>query len=126
MKNQYKIQKKPRIVLGQAGKVTGRNKDWYNVEKKEKCWPGKLLWKKADLQEEVNVALTADDPMKVAKMKELRKFKDFDTYEEVAEEGHLPTVSTRWVITDLSQEDWGKEFDTKRLLVKAQWEYCLQ
>ena len=28
--------KKNRIVLGQAGKVTGRNKDWYNVEK-NKC-----------------------------------------------------------------------------------------
>lgn len=112
--NEKSVKIKKTIVLGQAGKVTGRNKDVYNVEKKRKRGKKKVLTsanfpgKKADSQEEVNVAVTADDPMKVAKTEELRNFKDFDTYEEVAEEGHLPTVSTRWVITDLSQEDWGK------------------
>ena len=49
--------------------------------------------------EEVNVAVTADDPLKIAEIEELQKFRDFDTYEEVADEGQ-PTVSTRWVITE--------------------------
>ena len=49
--------------------------------------------------EELNVAVTANDPLKIAKIEELQKLRDFDTYEEVADEGQ-PTVSTRWVITE--------------------------
>ena len=86
--------------LGREGKVTGRNKDWYNVENDENKERksvdlGQLPWKKADTLEEVNVAVTADDPLKIAKIEELQKFRDFDTYEEVADEGQ-PTVSTHY------------------------------
>ena len=60
------------------GNVTGINKDWYNFKNEENKGRKRvdlrqLSLEKNDLLEEVNVTVTADDPLKVAKFEELQK-----------------------------------------------------
>ena len=97
-------------VLGRAGKVTGKNKNWYNVqktesEKQKSVDLGQLQWKKIEKNhdtENFDIVLKAEaqsDECTVAKESELQKLKQFDTYEEVNDTGQW-TLSTRWVINN--------------------------
>lgn len=104
-------------IISKAGKTTGKNKNWYNIEKHSDDHERlsvnleKLEWENLgsnqvqinyeDLNEteEVNQINDIDnDETFIAKQSELDKLKLFDTYEEVEFCGQK-TISTRWVIT---------------------------
>ena len=97
-------------VLGRAGKNTGRNKNWFNVENRgsgeQKSLDLAIIeWKTLDQSKNEEIHVTEDtcvddtEKSKFAKQAELQKLIDFHTYEEVEERGQ-DTISTRWVITE--------------------------
>ena len=97
-------------VLGRAGKVTGKNKNWYNVqetesEKQNSVDLGQLQQEKIEKNhdtENADIVLKAEaqsDEYTVAKESELQKLKQVDTYEEVKDSGQC-TLLTRCVINN--------------------------
>ena len=104
-------------VLGRAGKATGKNKHWYNIQEdttKEKKSVNleQVQWELINDDETVNLVMkqnSASDETTAAKLVELQKLNQFHTYEEVKDCGQQ-TLSTRWVITN-------KEGQTKARLV---------
>lgn len=110
------------IVLGRAGKVSGKNRNWYNIRESESNVEKSLNldvaeWKKInDSSEDVNITGDELDIKEVnkAKQSELEKLKTFNTYEEVVDNGQN-TLSTRWVITN-------KEGSIKARLVVREFE----
>ncbi|CAG2236079.1 unnamed protein product [Mytilus edulis] len=96
-------------VLSKAGKTTGKNKHWYNVqddvdEDKKSVDLDKVEWEKVtgDSDEnEIGVNMTKSSFLndeEIAKQTELSKLHNFDTYEECDDIGQN-VLSTRWVIT---------------------------
>ena len=94
------------IVLGRAGKATGKCRNWYNVREENTGSKYSLDfehihdWKKTD--EEVNAVLLPknrhnDTDCIAAKEAELQKLKDFNAFEEVDDIGQK-RISTRWII----------------------------
>ena len=98
-------------VLGKAGKATGKNRSWINVEyesgQKGSIDLDSVDWRKL---EEVNVSTikgdyneSQDSAEMFAKQKELQKLKDFEAYDLVDYKGQ-EAISTRWVITQKDSE----------------------
>ena len=96
-------------VLGRAGKVSGSNRHWYNVqdivsEDQKSVDLSKVTWKKSTEEDNVNVTdsnlFTGEQ---IAKQTELDKLNNFDTYEEVQDTGQH-ALSTRWVITSKNDQ----------------------
>ena len=96
-------------VLGKAGKATGKNKYWINVEQAD----GQLRSinlehvEKLEISEEV-VLLSLkesyeDVEVKQAMALEMENWKHHDVFVEVDDEGQ-PGVSCRWVITEKYKE----------------------
>ena len=96
-------------ILGKAGKNTGKNRDWYNIQdhingSQKSLDFGKVEWKTLDNDTNEQVQFTEDiyktDTIEqnTAKQTELQKLLDFNTYQEVEDKGQ-DTISTRWVIT---------------------------
>jgi hypothetical protein len=94
-------------VPGKAGKMTGKNKTWYNVQdhlsnEQKSVDLGRLEWNAIEnlhRDEEVHTTNDVDDTScEIAKQLELQKLCHFDTYEEVEDCGQK-TISTRWIIT---------------------------
>ena len=91
-------------VLGRAGKATGNNKHWYNImeddsREKKSINLDQVEW--GHLTDDVHLVLknsNVNDDVSEAKIAELQKLRQFNTYEEVKECGQS-TLSTRWVIT---------------------------
>ena len=95
------------IAVNRAGKANGKNKHWFNVKNIMsnviKCVDfEKVEWQ--IVEEEVLYSSSNNPQVLAAKQKELEKWKDYDVYEEVDNEGQ-ETVSTRWVITEKSDKD---------------------
>ena len=94
-------------VIGRAGKATGRNRNWYNIkehttEEKKSVNLEDVQWEKITDNANVNIVLKQYKDCSAAtaaKLTELQKLKDFDTYEEIKNCGQY-TLSTRWVITE--------------------------
>ena len=98
-------------VIGRAGKSTGKYSGWFNIEDQENHEQKSINLDQVDYRlqevkesqpcEEVNTAITTDNESDIMKAKkdELEKLIQFDTYEEVENEGQN-TVSTRWVVTN--------------------------
>ena len=98
-------------VIGRAGKVTGKYKDWYNVQddgsnEQKSIDVSQYIWKKVTNIDDSNMnnvhAVTCkvkDNEIELAKETELKKLCQFNTYEEVANNGQS-TLTTRWVITN--------------------------
>jgi len=110
-------------VLGRAGKTTGTNKTWFNVQDHTAAGEQKSLdlktikWKISIPEDKEHVNLTESDTLpnhEIAKQEELRRLSDFGTYDEVENHGQK-TISTRWVITS-------KEGNTKARLVARGFE----
>ena len=110
-KIQYKLQNTDdwttATVLSRAGKATGLNKHWYNVqhevdEEQKSVDLSKVQWKRLDENDkESSVNITGSSVLhdeQIAKQTELQKLNNFDTYEEVENSGQH-VLSTRWVIT---------------------------
>ena len=56
--------------------------------------------------------------VKAAKMNEIRNLKDYETVEEVPDEGQ-DTVGSRWVITQKEKHDDQKEACKARLVIRG-------
>ena len=105
-------------IISRAGKSTGKYKTWYNIRdgnNKERSVDLSVVeWEKIP-DTEINITCASDKveseekDITMAKKNELDKLAQFNTYEEVAEQGQR-TLSTRWVITS-------KEGKTKARLV---------
>ncbi|XP_053390667.1 uncharacterized protein LOC128553511 [Mercenaria mercenaria] len=99
----------PAKVIGRAGKATGKNKHWYNILEDTSKEKKSINLEQVDwelLTDNVNLVLKNRDVnsnVTEAKMAELQKFKQFNTYEEVNDCGQN-TLSTRWVITSKNEQ----------------------
>lgn len=115
------------LVLGRAGKATGRNKDWMNVEDSESGEQKSVdlaqiqEWRK--IEEEVNMVMIPRNEWNgeacvTAKKVELEKLREFCTYEVVEDVGQM-RVSTTWVI-------WKKGEEIRaRLVARGYEEECI-
>ena len=95
-------------VLGRAGKATGKNNNWFNIQEKaskEKKSVNleQIQWELINDDETVNlVTRQNNDDTTAAKLVELQKLSQFYTYDEVKDSGQQ-TFSTRWVIINKGQ-----------------------
>ena len=93
-------------VLGRAGKVTGRNKNWFNLEYKQH--EGEGVCQSVDLsrveeleilpEQTENIFVLNDISWSEAKKAEIRNWQQNSVYEEVDDEGQV-CMSTRWICT---------------------------
>lgn len=94
-------------VLGRAGKASGTNRYWINVENdttgvKSSINLQRQEWEK--IEETVNMVIVPrkeqnSEKCIIAKQQELQKLKDFGTYEEVPDKGQQ-CISTRWILNE--------------------------
>ena len=98
-------------VISKGGKSSTSNWHYLNIQEEEqshgKCCSFKnVSWRPTDNQEDSTSAVeetfftSSDDDVqfKAAKQEEIQKWKDFDTFSEVPNQGQR-TISTRWVCT---------------------------
>ena len=107
---QYKLYKTDdwikATVTGRAGKATGRNKNCYNIKEnankeRKSINLDEVQWELIIANATVNLVSEREQSCAEtteAKVPELFKLKQFNTYEEVKNCGQY-TLSTRWVIT---------------------------
>ena len=97
-------------ILGRAGKASGKYPEWFNVrdengEEKSVDFGTLAEWQHEEEHvEEVNIATIprqkhGDMECMKAKHVELEKLRNFDTYEEVEDEGQF-RISTTWVLSE--------------------------
>lgn len=99
-------------VLGRAGKATGKNKHWHNIQEdaskeKKSLNLEQVQWELINDDETVNIVMkqnSVSDENTAAKLVELQKLNQFHTYEEVKDCGQQ-TLSTRWVITNRGTDE---------------------
>ena len=103
------------VVLGRAGKSSGKNKSWLNIkdlsEDKHLSVDFSSIkgWKNSE--EEVLIANCCDNiEILEAKERELENWRTHDVYKEVEDNGQK-VISTRWVIT--------QKFRDNKLMYKA-------
>lgn len=96
---QYKLQNNnswiKATVLGRAGKATGKNKNWYNIQEdvsreKKSINLNNVQWELITDDVNINKILkqdSGDSEVTTAKVTELQKLKQFKTYEEVKDCG---------------------------------------
>ena len=107
-------------VQGRAGKATGKNKHWFNIQEKaskenKSVNLEQIQWVLINDDDTVNlVTRQNNDDTTTVKLVELQKLSQFHTYDEVKDCGQQ-TLSTRWVITN-------KEGQTKARLVVSGFE----
>ena len=96
-------------VLGKAGKATGKNKYWINIEQAEGKMKSVNLEQVENLEVLEEVVLLSlkenyeDVEVKQAMALEMENWKHHDVYNEVEDEGQQG-VSCRWVITEKYKE----------------------
>ena len=91
-------------ILGRAGKVTGRNKDCYNVIFDNTGWTGwyvlNTLKDLSPLPEgKESIILYSDATVTAAKEAEIKSWSDNEVFVRVPNDGQR-TISVRWVITE--------------------------
>ena len=107
-------------ILLRAGTARGKYKDWFNVHDKQSDTSYSVDWRQhiqewEEIQPEEALISTSQSPeIAEAKLAELNKWKEFDVYEEVAND-EQKTISVRWVLT-------AKEGKTKARLVARGFE----
>lgn len=105
------------VILSRAGKLTGKYKDWFNIQEHEDSksidWRnGVQEWEKIEdevVNEEYNdvyVVQSRHDEKRVrdAKMSELQNWKQYNVYEEVPDRGQS-RISVRWVCCEKFSDD---------------------
>lgn len=115
---------KEAVILSRAGKATGGNRGWYNIQLKE---PDEKMsvnlkavqWKRLATSEESCAVLLPKyqydkNLCMEAKAVELKRLKQFYTYDEVLDVGQ-PVISTRWV---MSRQDWLLGVSRRNLLYR--------
>lgn len=100
-------------ILSRAGKASGSNKNWRNIENEhgekysidfDKISQWELLEPETEPTEEVNVVIISKDrhnnsDVLAAKQRELDRWKQFNVYDAVPDEGQLH-ITTTWVVTE--------------------------
>ena len=94
------------VVMGPAGKATGPNRNWYNVEEVDSSEKYSLDFGSVEFEvvnsDTEDCMLTIPDNVRnseqclQAKKQELKKLREFETYEEVDFQGQK-LITTRWV-----------------------------
>ena len=108
-------------ILNRAGKVTGTNKDCYNIERDSDGWQGWLnLRSLNDLSaipdETEMIILFNSNAVSVAKEKEIQNWKENDVFEEV-EDRRQKAITVRWVITE--KVKYGQIITKARLVARG-------
>ena len=109
-------------VLGKAGKATGKNKYWINIEQTDGKMKSVNLEQLENLEISEEVVLLSlkenyeDIEVKQAMALEMENWKHHDVYKEVEDEGQ-PGVSCRWVITEKYKE--GERYIKARLVARG-------
>ncbi|CAL4096203.1 unnamed protein product [Meganyctiphanes norvegica] len=96
-------------ILGRAGKVTGVNKDCYNVQMDNDGWTGwfnlATLRELSEVNENIEmIILFSNDAVTVAKNKEIQTWIDNKVFEVVPNEGQR-AISVRWIVTEKTKDD---------------------
>ncbi|CAL4061641.1 unnamed protein product [Meganyctiphanes norvegica] len=97
-------------ILGQAGKVTGVNKDCYNVQLDNDGWTGwfnlkRTLRELSEVNENIEmIILFSNDAVSLAKNKEIQTWIDNKVFEVVPNEGQR-AISVRWIVTEKTKDD---------------------
>ena len=91
-------------MLGPAGRPTGINKYWVNIQRPDDSMCSINLqqskqWKETEHNETVFLLDNNDQKVSQAKAKELRKWSEHNVYAEVDNEGQ-DYITTQWVITE--------------------------
>ena len=107
-------------VIDRAGKVKGRNKNLYNIER-DNGWRGwydfKSLKDMSEIPDEREIPVFFNsDAVEQAKDAEMQNWKDNDVFEEVEDTGQ-GTISMRWVPTEKIVD--GKTILKTRLVVRG-------
>ena len=116
---------KPAKVISRAGKANGKFKSWFNLESSEDQSQmaidlEKCEWKQIpDAPEEVNIVIIPKNQQQTpeceqAKLEEIEKLKQFNTFSEVNDEGQF-RISTTWVL-------WEKNGGVRARLVARGYE----
>ena len=116
-------------VISRAGKSSANNWHYLNIQEEEQsrgkcCSFRDVSWRPTDNHEDVacidEIFFTSSDDngnqFKVAKQEEIQKWKDFDTFTEVPNQGQH-TISTRWVCT--RKIKGGKVINKARLVARG-------
>ena len=111
-------------IIDRAGKVKGRNKDLYNIER-DNGWRGwfdfKCLKDISEIPDENEIViLFSSDTIDKAKDKEVQIWRDNGVYDEVDDEGQF-RLSVRWVVTEKIKE--GVTIIRARLVARGFEEY---
>ena len=112
-------------VISRAGKANGKFKSWFNLESSEDQSPmaidlDKCEWKQIpDAPEEVNIVIIPKNQQQTpdcerAKLEEIEKLKQFNTFSVVKDEGQF-RISTTWVL-------WEKNGGVRARLVARGYE----
>ena len=91
-------------INGRAGRATGRNKFWFNIQKEDK--PLESLnfealehWKELPTEEVLLYGVSDQVDVKEAKLREFQSWFDHSVYVEFPNDGQK-YISTRWVLTE--------------------------
>ena len=111
-------------IIDRAGKVKGRNKDLYNIER-DNGWKGwydfKSLKDISEIPDENEiVVLFSSDAVEKAKVKEVQLWRANKVHNEVDDEGQF-RLSSRWVVTEKIKE--GETIIKARLVARGFEEY---
>ena len=92
-------------ILGRAGKATGKNRNWVNVQSDNHAfsvdWDKVEAWTPFD-----EIAYIADCPdLDAAKNIELKRWEDNNVYDVIDDNGETTVIETRWVLTEKLNED---------------------
>ncbi|CAL4135585.1 unnamed protein product [Meganyctiphanes norvegica] len=96
-------------ILGRAGKVTGVNKDCYNVQLDNDGWTGwfnlATLRELSEVNENIEmIILFSNDAVSLAKNKEIQTWIDNKVFEVVPNEGQR-AISVRWIVTEKTKDN---------------------
>ena len=102
-KNSNEEEWKNGIIIGRAGKATGKMKNEFNILTEDKEDPEPIQLDKVEVEIQGTYHLVTDvgkdDPALIkAKDEEIKRFKEFHVFDEVKDHGQT-SVTSRWVIT---------------------------
>ena len=108
-------------IMYRAGKVTGANRDFYNIERDSDGWQGCINMNRIrDLSvvpdETEMIILLNNNEVYLAKEREIQNWLDNDVFEEVPD-NNQKAITVRWVVTEKVKQ--GKRITKARLVARG-------
>ena len=105
--------------MGRAGKVTGKNKYFFNIQDDEDETGKCIDWRNINDWKEINenISFCSDEEILNAKTDELTNWESNEVYKEVPDIGQK-TINSRWVINNKVKSD-GSSFVKARLVARG-------